>query len=122
MIRTLTILATLLVLLSSPVLAGKKMNKCVGPEGKITFTTQGCAVNESKRRIYVPNAQSSISGLRPGEVQGLGSVHSGRTIRVSSVQSGKKHLSWSERQALKNSSIGQQSKNKTKRVKRCNKQ
>ena len=121
MIRTPIILTAFLVLLSSPVLAGKKMNKCVDPEGQVTFTTQGCATNESKNRIYVPNAQAAVSGLRPGEMHQLGNAHAEKPIRLSSVQSSKKHLSWGERQALKNAKTGQQSKTKIKRVKRCNK-
>lgn len=122
--RISTMLAAFLILSSPLILAGERMNKCVDPEGKTTFTTHGCAADESKERIYVPNAQASISRLRPEEVQDLRSI---RSKRVRSKQSNtKNHLSWGERQAIKNASVGRKSRIlkrpvKKVRVGRCSK-
>jgi len=110
MARISITLTAILILLSPPIFAGKRMNKCVDPEGKITFTTQGCAEDESKKKVYVPNAQSPITSLRPAERQQLSSINTARrTASAGSSQSSKPKKS------------SRKSNKRRRLIRRCNK-
>jgi hypothetical protein len=110
MAKHLTILTAILILLSPPLLAGKRMNKCVDPEGNITFTTQGCAEDETKKKIYVENAQSPVTSLRPAERQMLGSISTPR--RAASAGSS---------QSSKPKKTSRKSNKRRRLIRRCNK-
>jgi hypothetical protein len=116
--RYSTTLTAFLILLSSPVMAGKYMNMCTDPDGKVTFTTQGCATDEMKERMHVEDAQAAITELPPT------SAGSSSTSRSSS-SSGVVTSPWGARQARKNASVksgsSKNTRKKTQRVRRCNK-